>query len=70
MPSRGLLFALPSFMEGDIAMLKGGGWSPSVVEFVEESGLNVGNKNVCEACCSSIRNSMKVRDNGEPSQLR
>ena len=49
------------------------GWSPSMVAFLEEeSGLNVGNKNmcVCEACRSSIRNSMKARDDGEPFQLR
>ena len=49
------------------------GWSPSLVAFLEEeSGLNAGNQNmcVCEACRSSIRNSMKARDDGEPYQLR
>ena len=49
------------------------GWSLSVVTFLEvASGLNVGNRNmcVCEACRSSIRNSVKARNNGEPYQLR
>ena len=49
------------------------GWSPSVVEFLEEeSGLNVGNRNVClcEACRQSIMHSMKASENGEPYQLR
>ena len=49
------------------------GWSPSVVEFLEEeSGLNVGNRNmcVCEACCQSIMHSMKAIKNGESYQLR
>ena len=43
-----------------------------MVASLEESGLNVGNRNmcVCEACRSSIRNSMKARDDGEPFQPR
>ena len=48
-------------------------WSPSMVAFLEEeSGLNVGNRNMCvyEAYRSSIRNSMKASNDGEPYQLR
>ncbi len=60
-------------MEGDIAIQKGGLrlWL-SLWRRNQESGLNVGNRNmcVCEACRSSIRNCMKARDDGEPYLLR
>lgn len=47
------------------------GWSPAIVAFVEEeSGLKVGNKNlcVCDACRLSIRHAMKAKANNESYQ--